>query len=174
MRALVVFESMFGNTQRVAEALAEGLAAHMSVEVAEVGAGPRDVSAVDLLVVGAPTQAMSLSRPKTRESAEKQAPDGLVSTGRGLREWLAVVVGASPHIAATAFDTRFDKPRWITGSAARAAEKRLGRLGFRVAQPAKSFLVTGTKGPLLDGELSRARSWGEQLGLAMTQTAARS
>jgi hypothetical protein len=66
-----------------------------------------------------------------------------------------------------AFDTRVSKPR-LPGSAAAAAEKRLRRLGFRVAARSRSFYVDGTTGPLVAGEPDRARHWGEELALALT------
>ncbi len=57
-----------------------------------------------------------------------------------------------------------NRPRWLTGSAARGIQNQLGRLGFRIVAPPESFLVSSTTGPLLDGETERARSWGEKLG----------
>jgi hypothetical protein len=172
MRALVIFESAFGNTQRVAQAIADGLSAHMLVDITEVGVAPDDLGhQLDLLVVGGPTQGFSMSRPGTRESAAKQASRGRVS-GTGLREWLARGQGVNP-CAAAAFDTRFKKPRWLTGSAARAAEKRLREIGYRIAAPAESFFVAGTTGPLVDGELDRARRWGNRLGSTVTTSTPR-
>ncbi len=91
----------------------------------------------------------------------------MVSEGIGLREWPGTVHGGSASVAAAAFDTRIKKPR-LPGSAARAAEKRLRRLGFRILAPATSFYVTGTLGPLLGGEPQRARRWGELLGSRFT------
>jgi Flavodoxin len=162
MRALVVYESMFGNTQAIANAIADGLSDRMRVEVLEVGAAPATIADVALLVVGGPTHAFGMSRPQTRQDAARQAPAGLVSPGSGLREWLATLQ-APAGIAAATFDTRIRKPR-LPGSAARAAEKRLRRLGFRMVAPAASFHVEGTLGPLQEGEQQRARRWGESVG----------
>jgi hypothetical protein len=163
MRALVVYESMFGNTQTIAEAVAGGLARQMRVDAVEVGGAPATLADdVTLLVVGGPTHAFSMSRPRTRQDAAAQAPGELVSTRTGLREWLATL-RAPAGIAAAAFDTKVSKPH-LPGSAARAAEKRLRRLGFRLAAPAESFYVGGTLGPLVDGEQDRAIRWGDQLG----------
>jgi len=165
MRALVVFESMFGNTRAIANAVADGLTSRMSVDVVEVGAAPRVIGDdVGLLVVGGPTHAFGLSRPNTRQSATQQADRPVVSAGIGLREWLAAVHG-SASVAAVAFDTRVNKPR-VPGSAARGAQKRLRQRGFRIVASAKSFYVTGTPGPLVDAEPERARRWGEQLASA--------
>ena len=167
MRARVVYESMFGNTQAIAQAVADGLAESMSVDLEEIGSAATDVAAdVSLLVVGGPTHAFGMSRERTRESAAVQAAGDVVSTGDGLREWLGHVTGGSHAVAAAAFDTRIDKPR-VPGSAAHGAQKRLRRLGFRMVVPAASFYVTDTSGPLVDGERERARSWGELLGSTM-------
>jgi hypothetical protein len=171
MRALVVFESMFGNTEVVANAIAEGLAGPMQVETVEVGvAAARLGGDVGLLVVGGPTHAFGMSRAGTRQDAARQASAGLVSTGIGLREWLGGLQ-RSTGVAAAAFDTRISKPR-LPGSAARAAEKRLRRLGFRIAAPAASFYVEGTTGPLVGGERERARRWGELLRVRTDATTA--
>jgi hypothetical protein len=170
MRALVVYESMFGNTQAVADAVADGLGAHVPADAVEVGAAPTVLGEdVALLVVGGPTHAFGMSRQATRRDAGEQADHGLVSAGIGLREWLTAVDRGSGRVAA-AFDTRIQRPR-LPGSAAVAAEKRLRRLGFRIIAPAKSFYVTGTKGPLVDGELERARRWGDQVGATVLVTA---
>jgi hypothetical protein len=171
MRARVVYESMFGNTQAIAQAVADGLAASMSVDLEEVGTAATDVASdLDLLVVGGPTHAFGMSRERTRESAVIQTAGDVVSAGEGLREWLGAVNGGSRGVAAAAFDTRIDKPR-MPGSAAHGAEKRQRRLGFRVLVPAASFYVTDTSGPLVDGERERARRWGELLGSTMVTEA---
>ncbi|GAA3446419.1 flavodoxin family protein [Planomonospora venezuelensis] len=166
MRALVVFESMFGNTQTIAEAIAEGLSTRMDVDLVEVGEAPKAVpEGVDLLVVGGPTHAFGMSRPATRQSAAQQAPRGLVSRGGGLREWLTTLTGGAQDVAAAAFDTRIDN-RWIPGSARRGAEKLLHRRGFAILTGSQSFYVSDTPGPLLDGEGERARLWGVSLAAA--------
>src|SRR5918995_1717010 len=138
MKALVVFESMFGNTQRIAEAIGDGLSSRVPVDLVEVGAAPDVIDdGVGLIVLGGPTHAFGMSRPATRRDAAKQAERGLVSAGIGMREWLATVRKGPAIIAAAAFDTRIAKPR-VPGSAARAAAKRLKRLGLRVVAPAES------------------------------------
>lgn len=164
MRARVVFESMFGNTQLIAQAVADGLAESVTVDLEEVGTAATDIGDdVDLLVVGGPTHAFGMSRERTRDSAAQQVAGDVVSTGEGLREWLGTVTGGSPDTGAAAFDTRIDKPR-LPGSAAHGAERRLRRLGFQIIEPAASFYVTDTSGPLVQGEQERARHWGELLG----------
>ena len=166
MRALVVYESMFGNTKAVARAIAAGLSEHLDVETVEVSTAPSTIGDdLDLVVVGGPTHAFGMSRQRTRQSAGTQTNRPLVSVGTGLREWLtAQQFGRATRggCAAVAFDTRVGKS-WVPGSAARAVEGRLRRRGFRVVATAESFWVDGTLGPLRDGEQERARRWGARL-----------
>lgn len=162
MRALVIVESTFGNTRAVAEAIAEGLATRADVQVRDADASPAELSAdVDLLVVGGPTHGFGLSRIGTRSSgAAGREPH--TTAGAGLREWLERLHPARAGVAAVAFDTRINSPK-VPGSAARAARRRLARLGFDVARSPESFFVSGREGPLAPGELDRARSWGRAL-----------
>ena len=159
-RALVVCESMFGNTRAVADAVADALVPRFDrVDVVDVGAAPSSVDGVSLLVVGAPTHALGMSRPSTRQSAHEQ---GAAEPGEwGVREWLAGLARPAHEIRAAAFDTRIRKPG-VPGSAAKAVSRRLHRLGFDVAPPI-SFAVAGTDGPLVAGELDRARQWSAAL-----------
>lgn len=162
MRALVVYESMFGNTEQVARAIRDGIEASMDADVVEVGAAPDTVPAdVTLLVVGGPTHAFSMSWPTTRRDAAQRSTS-LVSSGRGIREWLGGLPTRTTETEATAFDTRVTSR--VTGSAARAASRRLDRLGYHLVAAFASFRVTDVAGPLVDGELDRARDWGRALG----------
>lgn len=172
MRALIVVESMYGNTRNVAAAVAEGLGTHLGVDVVEVadapGALPGDVS---LLVVGGPTHAHGMSNPDTRRSAAKRAADVLVPFRTGIREWLEHLAPAPAGMPAAAFDTRIKGPAFLWGSAAQGAAKELRRLGFEAPIDPASFAVKGPMGPVFDvlipGELERARDWGERLGAAV-------
>lgn len=161
MRVLVVYESMFGNTEAVARAVAEGLSGRMDVELHEVSTATISDRA-DLIVAGGPTHAFSLSRPSTREEAIAQgATRG--NEGVGLREWLGDLPRATQNEAFAAFDTRVDKVRRLPGSAAAKAARIARRLGYAPAGQ-ESFYVTDTMGPLVHGELERGRAWGAQLG----------
>ena len=162
--ALVVYESMFGNTRGVARAIATGLAGSMDVTSVEVSEAPAAIGeGIDLLVVGGPTHAFGLSRPTTRDSAAQRRAKPLVSIGEGLREWIGDLERPDRSIDAAAFDTKVSHPP-LPGSAAHAALRRLRRLGFIEVGPATTFYVAGTEGPLVDGELARAREWGRVVG----------
>ncbi len=165
MRALVVYESMFGNTRDVARAVADGVASRMPVELVEVGTAPTTIPAdVGLLLVGSPTHGHGLPNPKTRADAAGRAGDQLVSRGIGMSEWVKSVRPVGEPIASAAFDTRIKGPELIWGSAARAATKRLRARRFQVVAEPKSFLVGGPTGPMFDrlatGERERATAWG--------------
>lgn len=170
MRALVVYESMFGNTEEVAHAVADGLAQTMQVEARRVWDAPAPVTTfVDLIVVGGPTHAFSMSRPASRaEAIEKGATRG--DRDVGLREWIDGVKKGPHSELVAAFDTRSERARHLPGSAARKAMKLLRHDGYAPAG-VESFYVSDTAGPLLPGELERALAWGRRLGEDMESRA---
>lgn len=177
MKALVVYESMFGSTQLVAEAIGQALAQHGTVRVAEVGMllgqdGGRVVPHdVDLVVVGGPTHTFGMSRPSTRaEAVRKQGT--VISAAGGVREWLDGVQ-LPPSVAAAAFDTRVGTMQMAGGAAAKGIDKWLSRLGAQTVSPPTSFMVQGMTGGLLDGQLTKAKEWGHTLGLAVGKGPAR-
>jgi hypothetical protein len=162
MRALVVYESSFSNTAAVARAVWEGMVGRLpDAGLLDVGAAPRRLPPeLELLVVGAPTQAFGMSRPATRADAQQQqAGSGAAGPTIGVREWLHDLEPPERPVGAATFDTRIHSPH-VPGSAAVGAWRVLRRAHFRVAAEAESFWVMGTQGPLRDGELDRARSWG--------------
>ncbi len=175
MRALIVYESMFGGTRQVAEAIEKGLGAGVDTLVVGVDGAPAVVDNFDLVVVGGPTHAWGMSWPSTRRGASLRVakPDSdLVlepgaDTGPGVREWLKTI-GAS-HAKAAAFDTRINSRVLFTGRASRAVARQLSRHGLSVVVPPESFLVDN-KSHLLSGEIERARRWGEQLTTVVDHT----
>jgi hypothetical protein len=164
VNALVVYESMYGNTREVAEAIAGGLGAR-AVPVHR--ADPSEVRDVSLLVVGGPTHmhgmASSMSRHGAVQAAEEDGHelDESAHSEPTLRAWLAEADGGGR--SAAAFDTRIDRSPTLTGSAARGIAKRLRRHGYRLVADSNSFFVEDSEGPLAPGELDRARKWGEAL-----------
>ena len=155
MTSLVVFDSYFGNTEIVARAVAEMLAAAgpvRALRVNQVELGHLDE--VTLVVVGSPTRAF---RPSP-----------------GTQAWLAKLPpGRLEGVRVAAFDTRVDvtstgnpllstMARWF-GYAAPRVEKRLLQLGGSLAGPATGFVVEDKMGPLREGETDRARAWARAL-----------
>jgi flavodoxin len=144
MNTLVVYDSKFGNTEKIALTISETLGEYGPSRSLRVTEFTNDsLRGVDLLVLGCPTQAWH-STPNMQtlvKALEQQEPPGL---------------------AIAEFDTRLDKPRWLTGSAAKLMAKQLKQVGVPLVPP-ESFLVTGTEGPLGPGELERAAEWARAL-----------
>jgi hypothetical protein len=164
LRALVVYETLFGNTRTVAMAVGGGLGAGADVRIVDVRDAPATVDDVDLLAVGGPTHQLGMTRSSTRRRAEVQYDEAPHAADTGLREWIASVqmpVG----VATATFDTRLEHPGVLRafGHAARATGRRLQRRGARIIPPAQRFLVVSATGPLAAGEADRAREWGQAL-----------
>ncbi|MBK8050889.1 MAG: flavodoxin family protein [Anaerolineales bacterium] len=161
MKALLIYDSRYGNTEKIAhaigEGLAEGLGATGSVRVLPVGeAQTSQLAGWDLLIVGAPTHGSHPSPP--------------------MREFLDRVPGSAlAGVKVAAFDTRTDMAtlngamRWFgkfldrLGYAAPKISSCLETRGGQVVMPPAGFIVKGTEGPLEEGELARATAWGRQL-----------
>jgi len=163
VRAIVVYESMYGNTRTIAEALGDGLRPKFETSVLPVDKATTEVLATaDLVAVGGPTHGHSMSRPATRKAAVNAACQGSLTVdpsadGAGLREWFAGI-GSHPHTIALAFDTRRDMPPSITGRAGHGIARRLRRCRFSNVRDAGSFLVDKNN-RLLAGERERATAW---------------
>jgi hypothetical protein len=159
MKALVVYESMWGNTAMVARAIAHGLGDAPVASVDQLSSA--DTHDLDLLVIGGPTHAFSMSRPNTRADAmERGAP--ATGTRRGIREWLLSLPDHVDTPVAT-FDTRVAKVKHLPGSAAKKAASELRRRHKATVVAARSFYVDDMGGPLLPGELEQADAWGAEL-----------
>ena len=140
MNILILYDSQFGNTEKLAMTMAEKLAVGGSVHVVPASAGRPDLAGVDLLLVGGPTQAHGVS-PTLRTLLESLPPHAL------------------RNVLAAAFDTRVPGMKLLTGSAANGIAHRLEQKGARVLEPHESFLVLGKEGPLGDTEIERAGGW---------------
>jgi len=153
VKSLIIYESEYGNTEKIAVAIAEALGKHGEARVtpvssiADLGAEER----LDVLAVGAPTQRHHLP------AAVKELLEG---TPRG----------RLADVRALAFDTRYPRSRWITGSAAREIGKLLRRMGCKMLAEPESFFVKGAGGPLEPGEEDCARAWAAR-SLGRTQRA---
>ena len=177
MRSLVVYESMYGNTHMVANAIGRGLAPAGPVDVVPVGrATPELLAEADLLVVGGPTHGHAMSRPTTRKGAVDDAhkpekdltldPD---AEGEGLREWFDTLTEVKA--VGAAFDTRFDMSALLTGRASKGIAKRLHKHGVELIAEPESFFVE--KGNTLElGEADRAESWAAGLAAKVAKVRA--
>jgi hypothetical protein len=175
MRALVVYESVFGDARAIAHAIAEGLSPSLLADVIAAAEAPTEIGPdVELLVVGGPNHAFGMPRPSTREVAVKQHGADIADTGAGLHEWLEAVRRAEGRILAAAFDTRGSGHPMLTkmDCASRTEEKLLGKLGAHLVAPAEHFFVADTKGPLVEGEEDRARAWARTLAELVTSRSA--
>ena len=123
---------MFGNTETVARAVADGLStvADVEVECAAVHSASTDLAGVDLLVVGGPTHAFSMSRASTRADVVTKGADEAVASGPGIREWIEELE-PTPSTAVAAFDTRRPAAR-VLGS---AAERPASTSGLEASRP---------------------------------------
>jgi flavodoxin-like protein len=174
MRAVVVYESEFGATRLIAEAVAEGLGDHTSAEVVNVhDVGAVEFADTDLLVVGAPTHGRTLPTAASRASGAANAsaawrshelePEALVP---GVREWLAGL-----RVAATrsvAFTTRAQMARLLSGSAVARIQRGLRDAGASELGAPEEFLIDKEGAPAA-GELDRAREWGRALGAQLQE-----
>jgi flavodoxin len=142
MKILVVYDSKYGNTERVARSIATGLGTAHTVRV-ETAASAEEVDpTVDLMIVGGPTQAHGAS-PVMRQFLDH--------------------LPKLPGTRVAAFDTRYDKASWLTGSASGRIVRTLKQHGGQPIAPAESFFVVHGEGPLADGEEDRAAAWGARL-----------
>jgi hypothetical protein len=176
MQAVVIYESMFGNTHAIAREIAAGLAGSFNVLVLPVTqADPAQISEADLVVVGGPTHVHGMARASTRKAAAKQAEQGSglrlepEALRAGLREWLPSLGNRRGHGLAAAFDTRLAGPPAFTGRASQGIGKALRRSGYELIAAPESFIVT-KQNTLRDGELVRAEAWGAALRGALSLT----
>ena len=163
MHAIVVYESVWGNTAAVASAIAKGFGPDASLYPTD--GVPRDrLAQADLIIAGSPVFAFSLPTETMRERILLDESDGPPPdlSHPSLRSWLdGLPVG---HGWCAAFETRiWWSPRGATGT----IEKKLSRLGYAPLAKAQKFVVREKSGPLRDGELERAMAWGNELREAL-------
>jgi flavodoxin I len=136
MKALVVYDSTYGNTEKIAQAISEAIAAQL---LRVGGASPSDLKGFDLVIVGSPTHG-------GRPTPEIQ----------GLLKALSALEG----VRAAAFDTRHvSKWTLLFGYAAPRIARSLKSNGAALLASPEGFFVLGTQGPLKEGELERAAGW---------------
>ena len=143
MKALVVYDSLFGNTEKVAQVIAAGLDTGEGIGLARVNTvTPQDTMGLDILIVGSPTH-----RQRPTEAVKAFLNNLQPNVLSGVR--------------AAAFDTQYRSR--LSGSAAKKIEKALRRQGCSIVAPAIGFFVTAREGPLAEGQLDRATAWAKQI-----------
>ena len=173
MKAVVIYESMYGNTHQIANAIGEGLRPIAEVVVVPVGEADADlVKSADVVVVGGPTHAHGMSHVNTRkgavDAAEKPGSDLVLdpdANDPGLREWFASLEHVFTNAAA--FDTRFDLPAAVTGRASKGIARKLRHHGATLIADPESFFVKKDN-HLEPNEEARARAWGDELARVLT------
>lgn len=163
MDVVVVYETHFGQTGAIASEIAAGAldAGATTTVVAVNEATAEQVDAADLLIAGAPTHALGMSRPWSRARAHPQEVGTHGEIADGVREWLVGLPAAGDGQHAAAFDTKV--PSALAGGAARGVAHGLRQHGFTVVADPEQFVVEQPDGPLRDGERERARAWGADL-----------
>jgi flavodoxin I len=156
MKALVVYDSQFGNTEKIAQAISQELSSRMDIEILQVGnVKPELLAGISFLVVGSPTQRF---RPTT-------------ATTNFLK---SIPKNGLDRIKVAAFDTRLTEKEIgenrilaffvsLYGYAAEPISKILQRKGGTLIVPPEGFFVEGMEGPLIQGELERASDWAKQI-----------
>ena len=183
MKITIVYESMFGNTHEVAQAIGDGVRkAHPDADVECVAVGNASaelIKTTDLLVVGGPTHIRHMTTGFSRKmgiSGEEKAeakgePAHELETdaeGPGLREWFDHLPKAREGDKAAAFDTRLGSA--LAGGAAYGIAHRLHKHGYYLVKNPEGFVVDEAHGPLRTGEIERAKEWGTQLVRASVST----
>ncbi len=166
MKAIVVYESHWGNTAAVARAIAEGIGSEAAVLSTAEATGAA-IAGVDLIVAGSPLLGFSLpteSMLKNIAASADRDPTPPDVSHPSMRSWLETLPPGSGRAAS--FETRI---WWSPGSAAKAILKRLEALGYRPVDKGQRFIVEGKYGPLRAGELERAKAWGAELAQALTE-----
>ncbi|HEY95234.1 MAG TPA: flavodoxin family protein [Dehalococcoidia bacterium] len=144
MKTLVIYDSVYGNTEEIAKSMGEAIGSEAKVVKAE-NAGPANLTSIELLIVGSPTYG-GRPTPKMKEFLDN----------------IRAVTLKDVKIAA--FDTRFPAT-WVKifGFAAGKIEKRLKSQGGTSVIKPEGFYVSRTKGPLVEGEYERAAKWAQDI-----------
>jgi flavodoxin len=155
-KALVIYDSVFGNTKRIAQSIADALSQEMNAHLLSVNdVKPQNLEDVRLLLIGSPTRQFRAT-PATMAWIKSLTP------------------GALNGVRAASFDTRIPEDQlksnkalnffsWLIAYAADSLSKALVKKNAQIIAVPKGFYVSGMEGPLVDGELDRAADWAKSL-----------
>ena len=156
MKALVVYDSVYGNTEQIAQAIGKGLGAEGDVDVLRVtDVKAQQVRGLDLLVVGSPTQRFT-SLPSVNSFLRSIPSEGLQGVNVAAFD-TRITLSEIEKVRILAFFVR------IFGYAAEPILKKLEKKRGEAVVPAEGFFVGGTEGPLDEGELERATAWAQEI-----------
>lgn len=152
MKILMVYDTMFGNTERIAQAMVDATTDQHQAELVRVqDVTTAQLQSCDILVIGSPTHGF---RP-TPDIASR------------IKRLSSEVPEAKFRYAV--FDTRSDIDEIdskilssmvrLFGYAAASMDKTLAKRGFKRAEAPAGFIVHGKEGPVKDGEIDRATAW---------------
>ncbi len=163
MKSLVIYDSLYGNTEQIAQAIATALGSPEEVRLLRVGAvEPEQLAELNLLVVGSPTQRFNATPAIT--SRLKELPGNSLKGVRVAAFDTRFPQSEIDKIPALAFSVRL----WGRSAyAARHISVRLKKKGGQPVVPPEGFYVVGMEGPLLEGELERAAEWARQIVAAL-------
>jgi flavodoxin len=157
MKALVVYDSFFGNTEQVARSIGDALGQHRHVGTLRVvDFKPEHLAELKLLIVGSPTRAFSPS-PAIKKFLKRIPKNGL----KGVKVAAFDTRVTEEEIDSAVFILRICVN--IFGYAAKPIADRLVKKGGELIAPPEGFFVQGTEGPLKEGELERASDWAKQI-----------
>jgi flavodoxin len=157
---MVVYDSVFGNTGKISQAIGQAIGSPEDVAIVQVrNAKPEQLAGVALLIVGSPTQKFRPTGATT--SFLKSIPENGLNGVKVAAFDTRLTVGEIEKVRILAFFVR------IFGYAAEPIAGRLKKKGGELAVPPEGFYVGAMEGPLLDGELERAADWAGQIIAAL-------
>ena len=152
MKAIVIYDSVFGNTRQIAEAIGKGLATGAEVRIFQISdARPERLKGLDFLVIGSPTRGF---RPTP--AVAKLLKDLPAGSLRGIKVAAFDTRVKLSDIKSGFFRFIVDKGGYAASDIAKSLQKKEGTL---LVLP-EGFFVSGEEGPLKEGELARAEKWG--------------
>lgn len=153
MKALVIYDTFFGNTEQVARAISDALGADS--EAVRVSNVKHDqLNGLNLMVVGSPTRAFRPTKPIS------QFLDGIP---RDALKGVKVAAFDTRGSEAELNKTKFGLLVKMFGYAAKPIADKLVKKGGKLAAALEGFIVEGTEGPLREGELERAAAWAKRI-----------
>ena len=156
MKAMVVYDSVFGNTGKIAQAIGHALGSEEAVVMVRVSeVKPEQLAGLTLLIVGSPTR--QFSPTAATSSFLKSIPKNELKGVKVAAFDTRFTVSAIERVRILAFFVK------IFGYAAKPIADRLGKKGGELVIPPEGFYVGDTEGPLLEGELERAADWARQI-----------